>query len=972
WMGYERKRGKIAELNAVLRGGPIERFSTVTGDIETLRNVEYVITLDADTQLPRDSARQFVGVMAHPLNRPLYDSGHRRVLRGYGVVQPRVAISLPSINRSRYAQLFAGEPGIDPYTRAVSDVYQDLFGEGSFVGKGIYDVDAFEQSLRERLPENLILSHDLLEGAYSRAGLLSDVLLYEDYPAGYSADVSRRHRWIRGDWQIVAWLLPWVPGFKKHIQRNPISVLSRFKILDNLRRSLVPAALTLLLALGWTVLATAWSWTLVVAGIIFIPALLASALDIFRKPGNALLVPHLIATNRTAARRLAQVVFMLACLPFEAYFSLDAMLRSVARMLFTHTRLLEWNPSSVARRHARNDLVSYCRLMWIGPTLAIAGFVFLAVSNPMALFAAWPILSLWFISPAIAWWISRPLVRDEPTLSADQILFLEKLSRKIWSFFEHFVGTEDHWLPPDSYQEYPAPVIAHRTSPTNIGLALLANLAAYDFGYIACGQLLERSANTFESMQALERYKGHFYNWYDTRTLEPLPPLYISTVDSGNLAGHLLTLRQGLLALPDDAILNPKVFHGLNITLNVLADIPGADSIAGFDVFRKELKLASDTSPNTLAAARRQFDRLTTASETMASAAKTSPEDQVQWWAQVLARQCLDARDELTLLSPASTDASGGDGRIPTLRELARQGNQPALERLANIHALAAQAGHLADMEYDFLYDEARHLLAIGYNITERRRDASYYDLLASEVRLCSFVLIAQGKLPQEHWFSLGRLLTVSGGTPILVSWSGSMFEYLMPLLVMPTYENTLLDQTYRVAVDRQIEYGKLREVPWGISESGYNILSAHLNYQYRAFGVPNLGLKRKLSDDLVIAPYAAALALMVAPERACRNLQRLAAEELEGRYGLYEAVDYTPARLPRGQSKAIVRSFMAHHQGMSFLSLAYLLLNRPMQKRFESEPSFQATTLLLQERVPKATLFYSHSTGLAEPHVPA
>ncbi|MGH8397007.1 MAG: GH36-type glycosyl hydrolase domain-containing protein, partial [Gammaproteobacteria bacterium] len=972
WMGYERKRGKIAELNSVLRDAPIKRFSMVTGDIEVLRNIAYVITLDADTQLPRDSARQFVGVMAHPLNRPRYDKAHRRVRSGYGVVQPRVDISLPSINRSRYAQLFAGEPGIDPYTRAVSDVYQDLFSQGSYVGKGIYDVDAFEQSLREHLPENLILSHDLLEGAYSRAGLLSDVLLYEDYPAGYSADVSRRHRWIRGDWQIAAWLLPWVPGFEKHFQRNPISVLSRLKILDNLRRSLVPAALTLLLTLGWTVLANAWFWTLAVVGIIFIPAVLASALDFARKPGNALLVPHLAATTRATARRLAQIIFMLACLPFEAYFSLDATIRSITRMLFTHTRLLEWNPSSVAKRHARNDLIAYCRLMWIDPVLAIAGFVFLAISNPIALSVAWPILALWFISPAIAWWISQPLVRAEPALSADQVLFLDKLSRKIWSFFEQFVGDEDHWLPPDSYQEYPSPVIAHRTSPTNIGLALLANLAAYDFGYIACGQLLERSTNAFESMLTLERYQGHFYNWYDTQTLKPLAPLYISTVDSGNLAGHLLTLRQGLLALPDDAILSMRFFRGLKTTLSVLRDSPGANSIAGLEVFQNELEFACNNLPDTFGAAKRQLDRLTTASTAIVTASDTSPDEQTQWWVQALKHQCLDAHYELALLTPVKTDTPGDDGRIPTLRELARQGNQRALERIEVIHTLAAQASRLADMEYGFLYDESRHLLAIGYNLTEHRRDSSYYDLLASEARLCSFVVIAQGKLPQEHWFSLGRLLAVSGGTPILVSWSGSMFEYLMPLLVMPTYENTLLDQTYRVAVERQIEYGRLREIPWGISESGYNVLSAHLNYQYRAFGVPSLGLKRKLSDDLVIAPYAAALALMVAPERACRNLQRLAAEELEAKYGLYEAVDYTPARLPRGQSKAIVRSFMAHHQGMSFLSLAYLLLDRPMQKRFESEPSFQATTLLLQERVPKATPFYSHSTGLAEPRVPA
>jgi len=972
WMGYERKRGKIAELNSFLRGGSTEPFSLVVGDTKALSNVKYVIALDADTQLPRDSARQFVGVMAHPLNRPFYDAVHQRICQGYGVVQPRVAISLPSINRSRYAQLFAGEPGVDPYTRAVSDVYQDLFNEGSFVGKGIYDVDAFEQSLHARLPENLILSHDLLEGSYCRAGLLSDVLLYEDHPAGYRADVSRRCRWIRGDWQIASWILPRVPGLDARYQKNPLSMLSRFKILDNLRRSLVPTALTLLLVLGWTVLTTTWFWTLSVVGIVIIPALLVSALEIFCKPDDALLVPHIFTTLRSAERRLAQAVFMLTCLPFEAYYSLDAITRSVARMLFTHRRLLEWNPSSLSRRHAATDLISYCRLMGIGPFLAIAGFIYLAFSNPSAIIAASPILSLWLISPVIAWWISQPLLRTEAALTGDQVIFLHKLSRKIWSFFEQFVGTEDHWLPPDSYQEYPAPVIAHRTSPTNMGLALLANLAAYDFGYIACGQLLERSANAFETMQALERYKGHFYNWYDTLTLMPLPPLYISTVDSGNLAGHLLTLRQGLLAIPNDAILNPEFFDGLANTLGVLRDVAGTDSITGLNVFRQELQFARDAPPETLTAARLCLDHLATFSAEMSAGLTLNPGDQVMWWIQALTRQCREARDELALFCPTSADESRHKSRIPSLRELAQQGNQNAIERTTVIRELAAQAGRLADMEYDFLYDKTRHLLTVGYNLTEHRRDSGYYDLLASEVRLCSFVLIAQDKLPQEHWFALGRLLTISGGTPILVSWSGSMFEYLMPLLVMPTYENTLLDQAYRVAVDRQIEYGTLRNVPWGISESGYNLLSAHLNYQYRAFGVPSLGLNRRLTEDLVIAPYAAVLALMVAPDQACRNLQYMAADGMEGRYGFYEAVDYTPVRMPHGHSKAIVRSFMAHHQGMSILSLAYLLLDRPMQKRFESDPAFQATNLLLQERVPKATRFYSHTPELDELHVPA
>jgi len=972
WMGYERKRGKIAELNSFLRGGSNEPFSLIVGNTETLPNVKYVIVLDADTQLPRDTARQFVGTMAHPLNRPFYDAVHQRICQGYGVVQPRVAINLTSINRSRYAQLFAGEPGIDPYTRAVSDVYQDLFNEGSYVGKGIYEVDAFEQTLHNRFPENLILSHDLLEGSYCRAGLLSDVLLYEDCPAGYLADVSRRCRWIRGDWQIASWILPWVPGLETHHQKNPLSMLSRFKILDNLRRSLTPTALTLLLILGWTVLETAWFWTLTVVGIVIIPALLVSVLDVIRKPDNAFLVPHLVSSLRSTGRRLAQAVLMLACLPFETYFSLDAIARSLARMFFTHTRLLEWNPSSISKRHTASDLVSYCWLMAIGPALSIAVSIYLAFSNPAALIVAWPIVGLWLISPVIAWWISQPLLRAKAALTADQVIFLHKLSRKIWSFFERFVGPEDHWLPPDSYQEYPAPVIAHRTSPTNMGLALLANLAAYDFGYLACGQLLERTANAFESMQALERYKGHFYNWNDTLTLQPLSPFYISTVDSGNLAGHLLTLRQGLLAITDDRILNPEFFDGLADTLGVLTDVAGTDSITGLDAFRRELKLARDDSPETLTAARLCLDLLANLSPKIIAGPTLDPEDQVTWWIQALTRQCLEARDELALLCPASADASHQNSKIPSLRELAMQANLHAIERIAVIHELAVQAGRLADMDYDFLYDKARHLLTVGYNLTEHRRDSSYYDLLASEVRLCSFVLIAQNKLPQEHWFALGRLLTISGGTPILASWSGSMFEYLMPLLVMPTYENTLLDQAYRVAVERQIEYGTLRNVPWGISESGYNLLSAHLNYQYRAFGVPSLGLKRRLAEDLVIAPYAAALALMVAPDQACRNLQRMAADGIEGRYGLYEAVDYTPVRVPHGQSKAIVRSFMAHHQGMSFLSLAYLLLDRPMQKCFESDPAFQATNLLLQEQVPKATRFYAHTPELADLHVPA
>ena len=1008
WMGYERKRGKLTDLNSLLRGSAGDRFSIVIGKIDVLSNVKYVITLDTDTQLPRDAARQFVAAMAHPLNRARYDDREGRIREGYGVLQPRMAVSLPGANQSRYARLCGSEPGIDPYTRAVSDVYQDLFGEGSFIGKGIYDVDAFERSLAGRFPDNRILSHDLLEGCYARSGLLSDVQLYEAYPARYSADVSRRHRWIRGDWQVAQWLLSGVPGPGARRERNPLSPLSQWKLFDNLRRSLVPAALVLLLLSGWTVLSPAWFWTLAVIGIILIPPVIASILEMFRKPEDVLLRQHVAAVLRSAGGHMAQAAFTFACLPYEAFFSLGAIVRTHWRVLITRRRLLEWSLSSELDRLRRSDLIASCREMWIAPVIASAAAVYLASTHPATLATAGPVLGLWFIAPAIAWWISRPLAGHEARLTADQILFLRKLSRKTWAFFENFVGPEEHWLPPDNYQEYRGAVVAHRTSPTNMGLALLANLSAYDFGYIPAGQLIERTANALDTMAALERYQGHFYNWYDTHSLKPLPPLYISSVDSGNLAGHLLTLRPGLLALADDRILAPRVFEGLSDALAILTEVAGETSPARLARFQRDLESAYDSRPATVAAAWRWLARLAASAEEIAGSFDADPDNVAQGRAQVLARQCRGALDELMLLAPwISLPAAPGRlgdfpdfGRIPTLRQLARieaewlpeierrrdadatpaesewldelqraftEASRRANGRITAIDGLALQAGELARMQYDFLYDRARHVLAIGYNVGERRCDSSYYDLLASEARLSSFVAIAQGELPQESWFALGRLLTTASGEPTLLSWGGSMFEYLMPLLVMPTYENSLLDQTCKAAVGRQIEYGKQRGVPWGTSESGYNTVDIHLNYQYRGFGVPGLGLKRGLAEDLVIAPYASALALMVAPEAACQNLQRLAAAGLEGRFGLYEAIDYTPLRQRRGESSAVVRSYMAHHQGMSLLALGYLLLGRPMQKRFESDPQFQATTLLLQERIPKARAFQSRAAELSD-----
>ncbi len=1024
WMGYERKRGKLADLNSLLRGGSQECFSHVVGETTILANVKYVITLDTDTQLPRDAARQFVGSMAHPLNHAVYDEAKQRVTAGYAILQPRVAVSLPGTNRSRYARLFGSEPGIDPYTRAVSDVYQDVFGEGSFIGKGIYDVDAFEQALKGRFPENRILSHDLLEGCYARSALLSDVELYEDYPARYHSDVSRRHRWIRGDWQIAAWLRrqvpvpPPAPGKEANSrsggQPNPLTALSQWKIFDNLRRSLVPVALILLLTLGWTTTSMAWLWTLVVIGVMLIPPLIATIHELFRKPDDVLLLSHLETTLRAAGGQFAQAAFTLACLPYEAAFSLDAIARTLWRILISRKRLLEWTPSSNASDADRNSLFACYLSMWTAPAIAIAVATTLAALLPAVLAVAAPVLFLWLAAPAIAWWVSQPLPRREAQLTMDQIVFLRKTSRKTWAFFETFVGPEDHWLPPDNFQEHPVAVIAHRTSPTNMGLSLLANLSAYDFGYVPAGVLIARTSNALETMAKLTQYQGHFYNWYDTQSLLPLNPLYVSSVDSGNLAGHLLTLRPGLLALPDHKIVEPRWFEGLLDTLSVLmddaADAPNP-ARAQLDQFHRDLESACSSTPDTLVATHSRLVRLESAAEEVYASLQADPayttNSDTLGWARALIQQCRSLLEELELLAPWLALPAAPDGLhnildaidIPTLRDLSNNktawlqdieqqltthpagetrewlqelqshigtASRHAEERMATIERLAQQASELATMEYDFLYNKSRHLLAIGYNVGERRQDASYYDMLASEARLASFVAIAQGQLPQETWFALGRLLTPTGGEPTLLSWSGSMFEYLMPLLVMPTYENTLLYRTCQAAVERQITYGAQRGVAWGISESGYNTVDAALNYQYRAFGVPGLGLKRGLAEDLVVAPYATALALMVAPEEACLNLQRLTGEGLAGKFGFYEAVDYTASRLPRGQTNVVIRSFMSHHQGMILLSLAYVLLDRPMQKRFESDPMFQATTLLLQERVPKAGAFQLHTAGFS------
>jgi cellobiose phosphorylase len=1006
WMGYERKRGKLSALNAFLRQRGSDQFSLIVGNHQELSNVKYVITLDSDTQLPRESVWKFVATMAHPLNHAIYNPAKKRVTEGYGILQPRVEPSIPKTATSLYLRMQGNLSGIDPYTQVSSDVYQDVFGEGSYIGKGIYDIDVFEQALEGVFPENRILSHDLLEGCYTRSGLLSDVHLYEESPAQYEADIKRHHRWIRGDWQIGAWMLPFITDANGRLRKNKLSPLSRWKIFDNLRRSLMPLALTLLFLVGWFLLPFPWFWTSSVTIIVLLPVMAAAGWQLIHKPDDITLTSHFVEVGISVRDFLIRFIFGLAVLPYEAYKYTDAIVRTNWRMIISRRKLLEWTPSATSRLHSNNVWSVYVA-MWIAPLLSIVSIALMLYTNAEALYTASPILILWLFAPVLAWRLSKQEIEKKPRLSETQNLFLHKSARKTWAFFEEFVTENENWLPPDNFQEQPSPVIAHRTSPTNMGLALLANLTAYDFGYIPGGKMAERCNNTLHTMLKLERFNGHFYNWYDTLSLLPLQPRYVSTVDSGNLVGHLLTLRQGLLSQSSQPIFIKNIYHGLIITVKIIQDISKGHDARQTEKILAVLNIAIAEEDNSLRSIKKQLDELVFLSNQL-SLYQADIETELKKWTNKLLLQIKNFQDDLLRLTPwidLSPVPENFNTLLPIdtipslltlrdmpewvlqqiafyeqqqnnetdkewlkrLRECISKGTAEAINRIKLLEQITEHCEELSEVEYGFLFDKATNLLRIGYNVEEQRRDASYYDLLASEARLGIFVAISQGKLPQESWFALGRLLTNSGGDPILLSWSGSMFEYLMPQLVMPSYQNTLLYQTNKATIKRQIEYAAQREVPWGISESGYNMVDANMNYQYRAFGVPGLGLKRGLEEDIVIAPYASMLALMVAPTKACTNLQLLSKEGFEGAYGFYEAIDYTPSRLPRGATNSIVRSYMVHHQGMSFLSLAYVLLNKPMQQRFESELRFNATLLLLQERIPRTTLFYAHTADIIE-----
>jgi len=989
WMGWERKRGKLLDFNRLLRGRPESSITVRSGELPF--PIRFVITLDTDTQLPRETAVRLVGTLAHPLNQPRFDPAQGRVIEGYGILQPRVNINLPASARSLFARIFSTSAGIDPYTTAVSDVYQDLFGLGSFTGKGIYDVDAFEAAVGDRFPENTILSHDLIEGNFARCGLVSDIQMLDDFPARYNVFARREHRWVRGDWQILPWLFGRMKDeggrMKKERDRrgentpqpttsassfilhpssfpgNPLPLLERWKIFDNLRRSLVPAGLLFLLLLGWTVLpGSPWLWTMAALLVAAWPLVLHG---VDRLRGLLLGRPFLETVREwqaelpsTAGHVLLSVVFLVD----QARLFVDGCVRTLYRLFVSRRHLLEWETAASTELRLGFGAAHYYRTMWPTLLLTLAGAGLVLLVQPAALPAAAPLLLVWLASPLVAFWISRPRQVAEARLRPQDHRDLRLLARKTWSFFETFVGEQDHFLPPDNYQENPDPKVAHRTSPTNVGLLLLSTLAARDFGYLSLSRMLERLEKTVDTLEKLERYRGHFHNWYDTLTLRSLQPVFISTVDSGNLLGCLLTLKQGLLEIRAQPLLG-SLRDGLADLLRLagqaldrLTSSKNPGPISAFRLIREDLHSLEkllDEQPGNLTEWSKLLHQLEEQSGALLgrvgnlSTVLREPPASLLRWVQCFAEQVREQRAELAQTSRQ------GDKQENAPPEMLTVSACPELQQ--RCERLAGRAAQLAaDMDFSLLYNPQRHLFAVGYNLMLGRLDNAHYDLLASEACLTSFLAVARGQAPRRHWFQLGRPLTRVAGQVALLSWGGTMFEYLMPRLLLHALPDTLLEQSLGAAVDRQIEYGRQQRVPWGISESGYSTVDAALDYQYQSFGVPGLGLRRGLDQDLVIAPYATILALMVRPQAALRNLRRLAEENAEGLYGFYEAVDYTPSRLPAARHSLVVHSYMAHHQGMGLVALANQLLGGPMLRRFHAEPMVRATELLLQERVPR------------------
>ena len=1025
WMGWERKRGKLEEFNHLLAYNAGSTFTVKIGDMSILPGIKYIITTDADTILPREAAHKLVGTLAHPLNQAEFAPNTNQVIGGYTVLQPRLQVRPDTANLSIFTRIFSGDTALDLYSRAVSDVYQDLFDEGSYVGKGIYDLRAFECCLHNRIPENAILSHDMFEGLHGRCGLVTDIVLFEDYPPHYLAFVSRMHRWVRGDWQLLPWLMSRVPHKNNRKLPNDLSLLDRWKIFDNLRRSLTTPVILAAMVCAWFFLpGSILVWTSLMF-LTFILSIFTNLISSLRahKPDET---PNI---NTQPIRQLGlRLFFEIVFLPYESLVIVDAVLTTLVRLTITRKRLLQWiTAAHTVNIFGRQLKVSIAwQRMIIGPLFALALFMIMLVWYPVHLLSVWPLLFVWFVSPYIAVRISKLVDRPGSPLRAGQEHDLRRLARLTWLFFEHFVGPEDHWLPPDHFQEDPRGMVAHRTSPTNIGLLLLSTLAAYDMGYIGPQELTLRIRNTYESLRQLQRYRGHFLNWYDTHSLAPLPPRYISTVDSGNLAACLLVLKQGLKDITTRYVLN---WHGLVDTLDMLLFIlkeAHMDSPANelyetiLDVREQanELHKVKYHAPHLLvtifAESREKIDTaLIKVIENLDERVDQGMLRRLATWVdraryhleylqrdlQTLAPWSLsmtnlpgllervdlppqlltDWQDLQTLLSvnPKIVDIpSTCSSALKILKRMranfpageedaaewfqaftahltaARKAVQSLLAELKNIEE--ETENFFNEMDFSFLFDNQRQVFHIGFNLEAGKLDTNYYDLLASEARIASLVAISKDDVPISHWLHLARPLTkVQGGVLALLSWSSTMFEYLMPTLFLRSYPNTLLDQSCYAAVQQQVAYGKEKRVPWGISESSFYYFDANQAYQYRAFGVPGLGYKRGLEEDLVVAPYASVLALPFAPQAVVQNIEHLRKLNMFGEYGLYESIDFTRSRMAAGQEAAIVRSYMAHHQGMCLLALNNFLIGNKMVRRFHADPRIKNVELLLQEKTP-------------------
>lgn len=957
WIGWERKRGKLECLNRFLLDSAYPEMF-VFGQREALRDTRFVITLDMDTQLPKGKAAQLIETIAHPLNAARL-SPDKKIERGYTIIQPRVSTEIGQRNHSWFTRIFSDSVGIDPYTQASADIYMDLMQEGSYYGKCIYDLHAFDQILSGRFPEEHLLSHDLLEGAYARTAYASDIALFDTFPENYHSFSLRQHRWMRGDFQIVDWLSSKVP--------NSLSLINRWKIFDNLRRALTPPILLALLMSAWFFSAVPSLFTLLAAACLFMPVVS----EIFGNPLKYLYAP--LTALKDIIRSFTKTLINISLLPYQALLSIDALIRVVYRRSISHRYLLEWpqvddNSSSLEHR------IFILKLMGI-PLFALA--VLFAVSfNPLSFFWALPFCILWMLSPLIIALIDNPSLIQKDTLqkiSLHDQAFLREMARRTWRYFDDFVGTQSNWLPPDNFQASLKIEVAPRTSPTNIGLWLLSAVSAYDLKYLTADALIDRLISTFKTLKKLETHQGHLLNWYDTNSLNALHPRYVSTVDNGNLLGSLWTLEQSLKDLLKEPLFPANLFAGLYDTFQIFSSISGHKHTQLENIF-STLSDDISTQSSLIKSASNYIQEL--------KSLPIKDEEALYWlqslelelnerietskryleWAEIIQDKTLlkNLKTPLTLETLASGKVA--EEAMPFLngelsvKEALHKAQWLAGEKIEHIRQILTDAMALTEStQMEFLYNQERKLFSIGFNVEDQKLDNSYYDLLASEARIASLVAIAKGEAPLEHWWSLGRSYRIVDGRKILVSWGGTMFEYLMPLLFTKYYEDSLLGNGCKNAVYFQERYANKRGIPWGISEAAFSEIDGHRIYQYRSFGIPELGFKRGLENDLVVSPYSSALALLIKPLDAIKNLKRLSktAYNLFASHGFYESIDFTRQKGPHGERGIIIYAFMAHHQGMSLLAINNVLNNDIIQKRFHNDPRIKGVESLLYEQIP-------------------